>query len=78
MYLKFVGLFFGVANILVLNLLVPWKQLCSNKESGGLGFRDVKLWNIACLGVYVWEISSKQDNVWIKWINSVYLRVEDW
>lgn len=39
---------------------------------------DVKLWNVACLGKYVWEIYSKQENVWIKWINAVYLRGEDW
>lgn len=58
--------------------LVAWEQLCNNKDSGGLGFMDVKLWNVACLGKYVWEIYSKQENVWIKWINAVYLRGEDW
>lgn len=30
-------------------------------------------WNIACLGKYILAITSKQDNVWIRWIHSVYI-----
>ncbi|XP_048494688.1 uncharacterized protein LOC125494873 [Beta vulgaris subsp. vulgaris] len=53
-------------------------SLCLSKQCGGLGFRDVFAWNIACLGKYVWAIASKQDNVWIKLIQSVYVKGENW
>ncbi|XP_010670560.3 uncharacterized protein LOC104887594 [Beta vulgaris subsp. vulgaris] len=46
---------------------IAWEQVCTSKNNGGLGFRDVKTWNIASMGKYVWAISFKQDNVWIKW-----------
>ena len=30
------------------------------------------------MGKYVWAISTKQDNVWLKLIHSVYIRGDDW
>lgn len=42
------------------------------KDCGGLGYRDFMMWNKACFGKYVQVVASKQDNVWIKWVNIVY------
>ena len=28
--------------------------------------------------IYVWAISTKQDNLWIKWVNDVYITEDDW
>lgn len=53
---------------------IAWENLCWSKASGGLGFRDVVTWNIACLGKYIWAIVAKQDNVWIRWIHSMYIK----
>ena len=58
--------------------MVAWENVCWSKANGGLGFREVLNWNIACLGKYIWAISAKQDNVWIRWIHSVYIKGEDW
>ncbi|XP_056690410.1 uncharacterized protein [Spinacia oleracea] len=57
---------------------ISWDRSCCDKKYGGLGFRDVLKWNIASMGKYVWAIASKQDNVWIKWINAVYVKDGDW
>ncbi|XP_057250103.1 uncharacterized protein LOC130591185 [Beta vulgaris subsp. vulgaris] len=57
---------------------VAWEKICTPKSAGGLGFRDIFKWNIACLGRYVWAISTKQDSVWFKWVHSVYLKGGDW
>ncbi|XP_021835103.2 uncharacterized protein [Spinacia oleracea] len=57
---------------------IAWDKVCSDKHTGGLGFRDVQKWNIAFMGKYVWALVKKQDNVWIRWINSVYLKDGDW
>ncbi|XP_056688091.1 uncharacterized protein [Spinacia oleracea] len=53
-------------------------QSCCHKKEGGLGFRDVVKWNIALMGKYVWAVASKQDNVWIKWVNAVYVKDGVW
>ncbi|XP_062075373.1 uncharacterized protein LOC133779427 [Humulus lupulus] len=52
---------------------VAWSTICSPKSAGGLGFRKIIEWNIAALGKYVWAITTKKDNLWVKWIHSIYL-----
>ncbi|XP_062073580.1 uncharacterized protein LOC133777843 [Humulus lupulus] len=58
--------------------LVAWNNICLPKAARGLGFRKISEWNIASLGKYVWAIASKNDNMWVKWIHSIYLKKEDW
>ncbi|XP_056697444.1 uncharacterized protein [Spinacia oleracea] len=57
---------------------IAWEKVCSDKQTGGLGFRDVLLWNTAFMGKYVWALVNKQDNVWIRWVTSVYLKDGEW
>ncbi|XP_048493317.1 uncharacterized protein LOC109135948 [Beta vulgaris subsp. vulgaris] len=57
---------------------VAWSKLCCGKNFGGLGFKDVFLWNIAHMGKYLWVVANKQENSWIKWVNSVYLKNASW
>ncbi|XP_062096263.1 uncharacterized protein LOC133802047 [Humulus lupulus] len=44
----------------------------------GLGFKDIALWNLCTMGKHVWAISSKKDNLWVKWVNSVYIKQREW
>ncbi|XP_056687291.1 uncharacterized protein [Spinacia oleracea] len=57
---------------------ISWENSCCNKKEGGLGFRDVIKWKTAMMGKYVWVAASKQDNVWIKWVNVVYIKDGVW
>ncbi|KAM6548127.1 hypothetical protein CsatB_019803 [Cannabis sativa] len=54
-----------------------WEKVCLPKQFGGIGFREGKKWNSAMIAKHVCAISSKQDNLWVKWINSIYLKDED-
>ncbi|XP_074314107.1 uncharacterized protein LOC141649312 [Silene latifolia] len=58
--------------------LVAWNVLCQSKEYGGLGIIDSKLWNIAAIGKLVWWLASKQDHLWIKWVNNIYIKGASW
>ena len=52
--------------------IVAWKD-CP-KEEGGLDLRDSRCWNQALLSKILWNIHAKADTLWVKWLNSVYLR----
>lgn len=52
---------------------IAWEKLCYGKTYGGLGFRNVQVWNVASMDKYVWALDVNQENFWVKWINVVYL-----
>ncbi|XP_062075831.1 uncharacterized protein LOC133779952 [Humulus lupulus] len=54
--------------------LPSWEKVCLPKKLGGIGFREGKKWNMALMAKYIWASSSKQDCLWVKWINSIYLK----
>ena len=53
---------------------VAWNDVCKPKASGGLGIRDIQMWNIAFMGKHAWSIAAKEDNLWIKWVHSIYIK----
>ncbi|XP_062089492.1 uncharacterized protein LOC133796026 [Humulus lupulus] len=57
---------------------VSWTEICHSKKEGGLGFKDTALWNLCAMGKHVWAISNKKDNLWVKMVNSVYIKKCSW
>ncbi|XP_062089564.1 uncharacterized protein LOC133796097 [Humulus lupulus] len=43
---------------------VAWEDVCKSKAKGGLGIRDVDLWNIAAMGKYVWAVAKNKESLW--------------
>lgn len=56
---------------------VAWSTVCKPKKLGGLGFRDGGLWNKVLIGKFLWAIEFNQESLWLKWINSIYLKKGD-
>lgn len=56
---------------------MAWSNVCKPKSNGGLGIRDLLTWNKAACFKYVWEIHSKKDSLWLKWIQHIYLKGEN-
>ncbi|VFQ75853.1 unnamed protein product [Cuscuta campestris] len=54
--------------------LVNWEDTCKPKGSGGLGFRNVNVWNKALVMKLNWDIANKKDNLWVRWIHSRYIK----
>ncbi|XP_062103941.1 uncharacterized protein LOC133815070 [Humulus lupulus] len=57
--------------------MASWDKVCLPKAFEGLGFRNGQRWNHAILAKYVWAVSEKHDVLWVKWVNSVYLKGTD-
>ncbi|XP_074314178.1 uncharacterized protein LOC141649385 [Silene latifolia] len=58
--------------------LVGWDRVTMAKDAGGLGIKKASTWNIAAVGKLVNWIYVKADRLWIKWIDSVYLKGTSW
>jgi hypothetical protein len=51
---------------------VKWDKICKAKERGGLGVRDVRVFNIALLGKWWWRIKNEKESLWYKVIEQIY------
>ncbi|GFZ16082.1 hypothetical protein Acr_25g0004910 [Actinidia rufa] len=54
--------------------LVAWRDIFRPKGEGGLGFIELHDWNLALLSKSLWNLQSKKDSLWVKWMNQVYIR----
>ncbi|XP_074289197.1 uncharacterized protein LOC141614344 [Silene latifolia] len=51
---------------------------CKPKDAGGLGLLDSHIWNVAAIGKLVWWLATKQDHLWIRWVDNIYLKGVPW
>uniref|UniRef100_A0A2N9GB44 Integrase catalytic domain-containing protein n=1 Tax=Fagus sylvatica TaxID=28930 RepID=A0A2N9GB44_FAGSY len=52
--------------------LVNWHQVCTPLSGGGLGIRDVAIFNKALLGKWLWRYSTEPNSLWRQVIDSKY------
>ncbi|XP_074293206.1 uncharacterized protein LOC141620165 [Silene latifolia] len=57
---------------------VAWEKICCDKKYGGLGIVHCRKWNMAMMGKFVWWLVSKADHMWIKWVNHIYIKGQEW
>jgi hypothetical protein len=59
--------------------LVNWNQVCQPLSSGGLGFQNLRVFNRALLGKWLWRYGNEADAFWRKLIFSKYgISQGDW
>lgn len=58
--------------------VVAWGNICNPKKGEELGFRNLELWNTFAMGKLAWHISQDKKNLWIKWVNCVYIQDNNW
>ncbi|GJZ09506.1 RNA-directed DNA polymerase, eukaryota, reverse transcriptase zinc-binding domain protein [Tanacetum coccineum] len=49
---------------------VKWEDVCQLKVHGGLGIKSLHTWNVSLMAKHIWNIVSKKDSLWVKWVNS--------
>lgn len=47
---------------------VSWKNVYQPKTEGGLGLKDLCVWNQAIFFRQIWFIFSESDSLWIAWV----------
>lgn len=57
---------------------VSWEEVCKPRIHGGLGFRSLATWNYAIVGKQAWSIAMREDNLWVRWIHTRYMKQNYW
>ncbi|XP_057550391.1 uncharacterized protein LOC130828425 [Amaranthus tricolor] len=55
-----------------------WARVCTLKKLGGLGIRNLEVWNLTAVRKHVWHISSMTDSMWVRWVYGVYTKGGNW
>ncbi|XP_038997796.1 uncharacterized protein LOC120122767 [Hibiscus syriacus] len=56
---------------------VSWKLICHLKSEGGLGLKDLKTWNKACMIQLIRNILAGKGSLWVAWVKSYVLKDKD-
>ena len=51
---------------------VKWDKVCLLKNKGGLGIKDLSLFNEALLGKWGWQLANNHDQPWSRILISKY------
>jgi len=57
---------------------ISWYNTCLPKNQGGLGLKDYGCWNKALTAKLVWDVATKKDKLWVKWIHEKYIKGRAW
>lgn len=52
--------------------MLHWDKLCMSKGMGGMGFKDLRLFNLAILGRRIWRLVNHEDTLCYSVLSSKY------
>lgn len=55
---------------------VAWDKVMLPKRNGGLGLRNLALWNKTCTIKLLWLLLFKTDSIWVAWIQDNVIKDE--
>ncbi|XP_056844021.1 uncharacterized protein LOC130496191 [Raphanus sativus] len=53
---------------------VAWDKVTLTQEQGGLGVKDLYIWNRSCCMRLIWMLFFRPDSVWVSWFKEVILK----
>ncbi|KAE8684022.1 Rhodanese-like domain-containing protein 11 [Hibiscus syriacus] len=56
---------------------VSWGTICHSKLEGGIGLKDLKTWNKACMIQLIRSILAGEGSLWVEWLNNYVLNDKD-
>lgn len=56
------------------NARVSWSTICLPKAEGGLGLKDMVIYNQACVMRNLWSLFSRSGSLWVAWIERYVIK----
>ncbi|XP_039045257.1 uncharacterized protein LOC120184986 [Hibiscus syriacus] len=69
--------FWKGSDIPVSGARVSWGNICKPKSEGGLGLKDLKTWNKACLIHLTRKLLAGEGSLWVAWIHNYIIKQQD-
>ncbi|XP_038990689.1 uncharacterized protein LOC120113689 [Hibiscus syriacus] len=57
--------------------IVSWQNICKPKSKGGLGLKDLKTWNKACMMLLIKDILAGEGSLWVAWLGQYIFNTND-
>lgn len=49
---------------------ISWEKMCHPRIEGGLGIKQLGVWNRAAMGKHLWTLMTKPENLWAVWMRN--------
>lgn len=56
------------------NASIAWTAFYNPKVAGGWGLFNMQVWNKAAILKLLWDVTFKNNKLWVKWIHAYYLK----
>lgn len=53
---------------------VAWDKLYMPKKEGGLGIKNIEVWNQASMLNHIWNLFTKDGSLWVAWLDINWLK----
>jgi hypothetical protein len=53
---------------------VAWSAVCCPKKEGGLGLKNLEVWNQSSMLRHIWSIFARSGSLWVAWVQEYLLR----
>lgn len=53
--------------------MVAWDEVCAPKKEGGLGIKNIYVWNKACMVKHLRDLARKTDSV-VQMVSHIYVK----
>jgi hypothetical protein len=63
-----------IMEMLLIKAKVSWTDICFPKKEGGLGLKDVEIWNISSMMRHIWSIFAQSGSIWVAWDQKYLLK----
>jgi len=53
---------------------IAWNEICYPKREGGLGLKNLDIWNISSMMRHIWSMFARSGSIWVAWIKQYMLK----
>ncbi|XP_062167062.1 uncharacterized protein LOC133873362 [Alnus glutinosa] len=53
---------------------VAWDKVCFPKKEGGLGIKNMAIWNQAAMLKHIWSLFAQAGSLWVAWVDKNWLK----